>query len=65
MKDIWILSIVIPIIAAIILAVCITAVGELYLALGKDLAITVAIVLMALITVIAAAFSLKLRGSQQ
>lgn len=65
MKDIWILSIVLPIIAAIILAACITAVGELYLALGKDLAITVAIVLMALVTVIAAAFSLKLRGSQQ
>jgi hypothetical protein len=62
-NSIWAVAIVLPVVAAIILAVIIVAVGEFYLALGKDGALIAAISLMTLITVIAAGYSLRNRSA--
>ena len=64
MSNNWVVSIVIPVVAAIILAAVIVGVGELYLALNETGAIIAAIALMTLITIVAAFFSLRLRSSQ-
>ncbi|HEX3723002.1 MAG TPA: hypothetical protein VHV31_09435 [Nitrolancea sp.] len=53
MKSIWAQSILIPICVALVVGVCIVAVGEIYLALGEG-AIFLALPLMFIIVIVAA-----------
>jgi hypothetical protein len=52
-KKIWLPSLLIPVCVAIVVAICITVVGEFYLALGED-AIFAALPLMFIIVIVAA-----------
>ena len=53
MKNIWLSSLLIPVCVAIVVGICITAIGEFYLALG-DNAIYAALPLMFIIVIVAA-----------